>query len=442
MIVQSKDKRWQALPLLALVCLGISILGCEWSWATVQPLVLSWLLQAIPVIGLLILATGYGAFVLFRLSGHSRRRIYFCLGLYVLVLSCGVLGWFSSPPTPWIYVFLMQAIVGGFVGYRIGETSEAAEWTLQTLARVAAAVSIYKFVTPDVETGSPFPSLGVGWPIGVYILFGLCWYVYAALSARRLSIEIVFGTLACALEVFVSFRKPIVVAGIGSMVTMVLMVQFIGPTRLRTNFRLVCGIVMLVATLAAALSFTGDSLIETYREQFYTKYLHMSAAGGNIGLDEKTATEFSGGRFDLWEQGVDRFLESPWVGSGPGQQFFDYKSSESVHAHNAYLELLYSIGIIGALAHLLGAWVWFREVIMTAGLARRASVVAPIAAYLGGFLAFESGEGALALHSLLLFVSLLLGIALGYSVQDSADIAAASPRHPMPHCLGINEHAC
>jgi O-antigen ligase len=440
MILQSKDKRRRPLPLLALVCLGISILGCEWSWGSVQPVVLSWLLQAIPIIGLLILATGYGAFMLFRLSGQSRRWIYFWLGLYVLLLSCGVLGWFSSPPTPWIYVFLIQAIVAGFVGYRIGETPEAAEWTLQTLARSAAVVSVYKFVTPDIETGSPFPSLGVGWPIGVYILFGLCWYVYAALSARRLSIEIVFGALACALEVFVSFRKPMVVAGIGSMLTTVLIVQFIGPTRLRTNFRLLCGIVMLVATLAAALS-TGGSLIETYREQFYTKYLHMSASGGDFGLDDKTATRFSGGRFDLWDQGVDRFLESPWVGSGPGQQFFEYKSSESVHAHNAYLELLYSVGVIGALAHVLGAWVWFREVIMTPGVARRASVVGPIAAYLGGFLAFECGEGALALHSLLLFVSLLMGIALGYSVQDSVG-AAASPRHSMAHFLGVNEHAC
>jgi O-antigen ligase len=298
---------------------------------------------------------------------------------------------------------------------------------------------VYKFVTPDVETGSAFPCLGVGWPIGVYILFGLCWYLYGALTAPRLSKEIVLGALACALEVFVSFRKPIVFAGLGSMAIIVLMLQSIGSTRGRANPRLVCGIAMLGITLFSAVSFTGGSVLEGYREQFYTKYLHMGASGGEIGLDDKTLVRFSGGRFDLWDQGIERFWDSPWVGSGPGQKFFDGKSAESVHAHNAYLELLYSIGIVGALAHVFASWMWFRETIMAPGLARRAIVVAPIAAYLGGFLAFESGESSMALHSLLLFVSLLMGIALGYSVESRAESIAPARQSPYAKRSQIEE---
>ena len=202
MALRTKQNDWRLLPLLTLVFLGINILGCEWSWGSNIPLLLSWLIQSTPIVGLFLLAAASGAFVLESFSDHARCWIYFWLGIYILVLLGGILIWFTSSPSPWIYVGLAQALIGGFVGCRIGKTPEAAEWTLRTLARVAAIVSVYKFVTPDVETGSAFPSLGVGWPIGIYILFGLCWYLYTALTVPRLSKEVVLGALACALRGF------------------------------------------------------------------------------------------------------------------------------------------------------------------------------------------------------------------------------------------------
>jgi O-antigen ligase len=356
----------------------------------------------------------FGTYSLRGFPDNLRFWLYFWLAVYVFILVGGVLSWFDTSAIPWVFISLVQAIFCGFVGYRIGQTPDAAEWTLKMIARAAAVVSVYKFLTPEPLAGASFPPIGVGWPVQLFILFGFCWYVFAALSAPRLSKEIVFGALACALEIFVVFHKPIVFAGLGSLATLALMQQILPQTHRRGNLRLVGGIALLAAAYFAAFQFSGGTVLEGYREEFFTKYLHMKASGGEFGLDDKTLERFSGGRFGLWDQAIELFWKSPWVGSGPGQVF--YGSGQEVHAHDGYIELLYSVGVIGALAHVGAAWIWFRQTIMASGLARRAGLVLPIATFIGGFLAFEAGEGAAVLYTVLSFVYLLMGIGLGYSV--------------------------
>jgi hypothetical protein len=270
------------------------------------------------------------------------------------------------------------------------------------------------FLTPNVEAGAHWPTLGVSWPVQVFILFGWCWYISAALSAPRLSPEVGLGISACALEVCVAFHKPIVFAGIGAIATIALVQQMLPHTRARRNVRLVEGVTLLALALTTAWGLTGGDFFEGYREEFYTKFLHMHASGGSIGLDEETLEHLSGGRFGLWDQAIDLFWRSPWVGSGPGQTF--YSLGEDVHPHDGYIELLYSVGVIGALAHVAVGWRWFEKTILAGGFARRARLVLPIAGYVGGFLVFLTGGSATSLYSLLSFVSLLMGVALGYSV--------------------------
>jgi len=362
------------------------------------------------------LALNYGAFFLPGIPRYIRDWLYPCITVYLAVLMTGKLIGFHTSASPWVYFSLGQALICGFIGCRIGQTPHAAEWTLKMLARAAAVLSVYKFLTPEPLEGASFPPVGVGWPVQLFILFGFCWYVSAAISAPRPSKEMILAASACVLEVFVAFHKPVVFAGLSSLVSLVLIEQFLPKRRERGSLRLIWGAGLLAIAMFAAFKVTGGVLLERYREEFFVKYLHMSAnaSQGMFELDETTVERFSGGRFDLWSQAVDLFWKSPWVGSGPAQRF--YSRGQEVHAHDGYLELLYSVGVVGALAHIGAAWIWLQHTIFARGLALRARLIIPIAAYIGGFLGYETGGGATALYTLLSFVYLLAGIALGYSV--------------------------
>ena len=408
---------WKRLPVVTLICLGISIFGNEWAWGTIVPLLLSWISHGTPICLLLLFVFAYKVH-LGGLPGRVRTGIYLCVTLYLMLLAVGILAWYDASPSPWVYVSLVQAIVCGFIGCRIGQNGEAAYWTLKTIARLSALMSVYEFVTPELEANSSFPAIGIGWPVQLFILFGFCWYVFCALKAQKLTLETILGIAACMLEVFISFHKPLVFAGLGSIFVLVFVWQFGGQERGRGNLRLAVGIVLLAGAAIAAVSVTQGAILDEYRDEFFIKYLHMNPSDpGSVGVDEKTITKFSGGRFDLWQQGIDLFWESPWVGSGLGHTFYAESSAQEVHAHNGYIELLYSLGVVGAILHLMPAWIWFRESILLPGLQRRMVIVGPIAAYIGGILAFNMGGSTIIFFTLLSFIALLMGIALGYSVS-------------------------
>jgi hypothetical protein len=403
------------LALGALICLAISIGGNEWAYSTLIPLLVTYVAKAVPIAGLIALAWAYRLHELPGIPPLLRARLFFCLGVYAAIVVFGLIFWFTTSPPPWLYVSLFQAVLCGLVGSGIGRTPEAALWSLRTMARVGAVVAVYKFLAPDVEPGARFPTVGVGWPVEIFILFGFCWYLCRALVATRIAPETLLGGAACALEVFVAFHKPTVVAGLGCMATSILLLQFLQPHRRRGNLRLLAASLTLALLMLAAFRATNGRIFEQYEEDFFLKYLHMSESPDDLALDEGALRGFSGGRFDLWGQAVDQIWVSPLVGSGAGRRFYGAASGELVHAHNGYLEILYSIGILGALAHMAAAWIWLRRTLLARGFADRARVVFPIAVYLGGFLAYETGAGATVLFTVLSFVYFLMGIAFGYA---------------------------
>jgi len=412
---RSATRNWRGLALGALLCLAISVGGNEWAYSTLIPLLVTYIAKAFPIAGLIVLTMLYQLYELQGVPRQLRNRLLFCLGMYVGIVVLGLMFWFTTSPPPWLYVSLCQAILCGFVGCGIGRTHEAAMWTLKTMARVGAVVAVYKYLMPDVETGASFPTLGVGWPVEVFILFGFCWYLCEAMLAARISIEMLLGGAACSLEVFIAFHKPLVFAGIACMVTLILLLQFLKAHRRRGNLRLLAASLLLSGALFAAYEATGGRIIEQYEEDFFLKYLHMSTSPDELALDAGALHGFSGGRFDLWEQAINQFWTSPLVGSGPGRRFYGEASGELVHAHNGYIEILYSIGILGALAHVAAAWIWLRRTVLMRGFPRRATVMLPVAVYLGGFLFYETGEGATVLFTVLSFVYFLMGVAFGYS---------------------------
>ncbi len=70
-----------------------------------------------------------------------------------------------------------------------------------------------------------------------------------------------------------------------------------------------------------------------------TSYDRLAQADDEIAEGDLT------GRVDIWEQGIDLFLENPFIGVGTGMYQYTIKLQRS--AHNAYLELLVELGIAG-----------------------------------------------------------------------------------------------
>lgn len=70
------------------------------------------------------------------------------------------------------------------------------------------------------------------------------------------------------------------------------------------------------------------------------------------------------GRANLWGVTWDSFVESPWVGKGPGsaEEVVSSRYPDIAHPHNDYLKLLHDYGIVGASLFLFG---FFRLIILT-----------------------------------------------------------------------------
>lgn len=80
-------------------------------------------------------------------------------------------------------------------------------------------------------------------------------------------------------------------------------------------------------------------------------------------LHGRMSDEFGTGRGLIWNQGIDLFLEHPWLGTGPGSTSKRYHikwyslntriTNYVDNAHNAYLGYLINIGVFGALSYIL-----------------------------------------------------------------------------------------
>lgn len=92
--------------------------------------------------------------------------------------------------------------------------------------------------------------------------------------------------------------------------------------------------------------------------------------GNNLTIHEvsevmhgRMSDDFGTGRGLIWNQGIELFLEHPWLGTGPGttsKRFYIqwYRANTGItnyvdNAHNAYLGYLINIGVFGTLSYII-----------------------------------------------------------------------------------------
>lgn len=96
---------------------------------------------------------------------------------------------------------------------------------------------------------------------------------------------------------------------------------------------------------------------------FLITYVSLNAAGGSEWLEYieqrflKVGTKYqdvSSGRFEMWAWAMGQWLDSPVIGQGIG---IIYSSeNQTIGVHNAYIEALYTTGIVGFLFYL--SWLY------------------------------------------------------------------------------------
>lgn len=122
--------------------------------------------------------------------------------------------------------------------------------------------------------------------------------------------------------------------------------------------------IVLIIVIAAAISFNAHELIMkrvTQERDVVTKML----AGNN----EEIPYSSIGIRINLWDKGIDWFIQRPFTGWGPQSRkalltqssLPTWVAEKYRHMHNSYIELIVSYGIIGlALFAFLFTYIWFR----------------------------------------------------------------------------------
>jgi O-antigen ligase len=156
-------------------------------------------------------------------------------------------------------------------------------------------------------------------------------------------------------------------------------------------------------------------ITDAIQEQVRTKYLHEDYRGEARTLAE-AIDNASGGRFKIWQEGLEMFFARPWLGSGY-RPYAEVQAGEEVHIHSFYLDLLVSFGLVGSLPIFAFILLWLRSMFRRAVLSGSEYDFAPCVAYCLAILAVNFVASTRAFFTLSSFVVLLMTATAGVAAQ-------------------------
>ncbi|MHB8972340.1 MAG: O-antigen ligase family protein [Pirellulaceae bacterium] len=408
------------------LCMALSIVGAEWTWGYSGG-GLFWLRGASrigPSLCLFLVGIATGVF---RGNISGARSCFGLLGGIMVVCSLlfqmmGVSGEEKLLAFDYSALSMIQAVLFAFMGYWIAQDDGEVVWLLRHCAMACALGSLWggcvRFA--GVED-SPF--IIPQWPTRLLFLFGHCWYLNQWLTSQKKRLGSLLGLVACSLEVWISFHKPIVFSALCASVFLVTYAIMTTQRPISVVRRMAVLAILGVVALVVVNRNMSGRLLMSAEEIVYEKFLHQRVGSGvDWSASDELLESASGGRLDIWADALKRIGNHPLFGVGFGQDFGD-----NVHVHNWYLDLLLGLGIVGSFPLFAALLWWLRLVTKRKVIQRAGYLVVPCLAYIVGLMAYNMGGSIRVFFSMTSVAVLIMAI-----VTRLADRAMASPlgRYP------------
>ena len=423
-----------------LACLWLGTFRFEWTVGVPETnFFMRVALAAVPVAIVLVSGFTVGAF---RIGGNARRWGFALIGagIFGTILAVQALfpNEFTASLRPDFYLSLVLTIAGAMIGYWFAADLRDLQWGLKRIAFFLALLSVYAGLLRLIGMSQFAPLLVPGWPLRLFILFAYCWYLYEWLSRSRWSIGPLLGLVACSPEVFISFHKPILFCAVVAS-TLVFFYSIWATRRIPT---IVARSALLPAiglsVLVSANVLTSGQVFEGMKEKVTRRMLHEGARTRNETFGQ-AVERVAGNRFFLWREGLSRFRTSPLIGVGFGQQITGrgFHPEEgagrgerfAVYVHNGYLDLLISVGILGALPVGI-ALLWWLRLALRRDLARRGGqLVVPCLAFVITVLVYNMAAGSRVFFSLNAFLVFFMAVIVRLADGLPAAVSRAIPRY-------------
>ncbi len=427
------------------LCLLLSLLGNEWTFGY-EGSYLFWVYgisRVVPLLVLFPMAFLMGALKPGRHAVRGLAIIIFLLAMAALyVFHPMYAGEVSENYRLFRNALMMNSLAAlcCFIGYRIGSFPRAAYQMLNTWAIFLTWLAIYVFIIRFSTLDKALFYLVPMWPVGLYLIFPLCWYLHKVLSSTRFHFWHFFAFVANALNIGVAFHKPIISSAIAScMVLILLAIRAKGFTR--PIFRFLIISIFGAFGVYYANAYSRGLIAQMAGESFESKFLHQDQGPAPLTIWE-TIDRASGGRIQMWGDSLEKFCESPLIGHGPGQEYSsDAKGnriSETIPLHNVYIQQLVAMGLVGTVPMLIGLFLWFYRVSNKRALCAMDSILTPVVSAASGILFYCCiGTGDM-FNTLIPFCITLMSISLSLVEHYAENYKTSIPAYNRT-ATGINQ---
>jgi O-antigen ligase len=322
------------------------------------------------------------------------------------------------------YLAFALVVVWALAGFRFTRRREDAAWLLHPLAVGAAclcAVSLVSIVSgrAEVAVSTPLPGSAQAseisyalpnWGVEGVLLFGYCWFLARTLTRGRLFSWPTVGLLACG-ELWAHLTKSTIFAIIpATLVILLLLVRKGKRSRVLVSMAVILGLVAAGAMIANTLS--HGVLADRVTDYLAQRFFHVESLRRTGGSLNDVAVTASAQRLNrIWPEALQRFAASPVFGCGFNQDFseeFDY----FIPIHNAYLDVLVGVGLIGALPVVLAFLRWVSTVRKGLRLPENAPILVPCLGYAVCFCAINAGDLLRYFFAPMMLFGLILGITM------------------------------
>lgn len=317
----------------------------------------------------------------------------------------------------WTLIQFTAMPLWGLAGFIFAARLDISTALLDKFAACAALGSFYAFGMRLIQadpTSIPFGA--ASWPMRLFFMFGFCWYLSRFLLVKPVSFRTICGLAACSLEVIFTLHKPFILGTIFSVLTLLLIIR--PRLQIRKLAKKIITLLLSVAIVLVTVDCVYPGVIDKNLDYFYyNRILRIDDPD-----DERSFRISSSGRFDIWETAWNDFKEDPWVGTGLKNIATE---TGTISLHNGYLDLLFILGICGAIPVLFGSLMWFRWVRRSLNCPLLLLAQSSCLAYVVGILMFNTCGMSRLFPGPSYFLLLVCGITLRIAVNNWQKTATA-----------------